>query len=433
METLLLNELFPAIDEAGIKKEIKLLPLAKVQTKDSITGGIKELNFDKETLSEIKKNFDENARGQRIPIELKHTDSGAYGWLKSIYLKEDGLYAEPEYNSKGLQVLSDKEYAYHSPELLFNYLNSVTVKNYKVVLSGITLTNRPVIKEITGVLNGFSENKCNKNREVKFMDSIMPNGVSPVGEETETKEKTIMDILESVGEIEGELQAHPDVLNKGGAPQLRNLLKTFKQYLAKFNKTKEAKTMPNEDNNATVASISMSELEKYKKEIEESFKLQLSEMQKKVDDANKRAEEREAIADERIKLSEEKVRLFEEKSFDKEDEILLSELIRDGKVKPAFKEKVMRQLKAARVTGIVKLSETENYNSYDELRKELQEREVVIKYGEIGTSSTPKKNNSDEVIKLSETYVKDGLNLKDAMQKAKNELKYDFVMSKRAN
>lgn len=55
------------------------------------------------------------------PIKLgSHADeTGAGGHIIGLEVRDDGLYAIPEWNEKGLQALKDGAYRYHSPEVAF--------------------------------------------------------------------------------------------------------------------------------------------------------------------------------------------------------------------------------------------------------------------------------------------------------------------------
>lgn len=377
----------------------------------TIDTGSQVLEVTSEVLQEIKRNFDLGARGQRIPIEIKHEDSGAYGWVTALWIEGEKMYIRPEWNSKGLQVLTDKEYAYLSPELLFNYKDSLTGQVFGIVLSGITLTNRPKMKHFTGVLEGFSE--CGKD---EFIPPHEP-------EKTQDKEEEeIMELANTLTLACEKIKKHSELFRKKGSPQLRNSLSLLTELVKKhLNNNKEEKTM--EDNKTAevkpVENISLTELEKFKKEMEDSFKLKLSEVESK-------AQEEKALAEERVKLAEEKVNLLLDKTATQEDELFLSELIRDGKVLPKEKERELRRLMAARKAGCVKLSESDNYNFYEEAKAELSGREKVINYSEVGTSSQTPADLDREVLKLSEKYAKEGMSLKEATIKAKNELNYEY-------
>lgn len=158
---LCFSEVSSLYDNTGIPKDkIQLFPVGTVKVTDYETKEVSELYCTNEMLQEIEANWRDNARGQKIPIEIKHEDSGARGWIENVqYIQNLGLFVTPDYNPLGTEELNKKIWGYASAELVKNYTNSITGKKYGIVLSGVSLTNRPVVKLITSVLQGFSENK----------------------------------------------------------------------------------------------------------------------------------------------------------------------------------------------------------------------------------------------------------------------------------
>ena len=93
----------------SIGEAIRLFPFGRF-----FKGG-KEINFTKELAKKFKlPHF-------KPPIKLGGHDDDTKGGGKIIELevREDGLYALPEYNEKGKAAFDEGDYAYHSPEVIW--------------------------------------------------------------------------------------------------------------------------------------------------------------------------------------------------------------------------------------------------------------------------------------------------------------------------
>jgi len=105
-----------------------------------------KLNFDKQTLEEIIRNFEINARRQEIPIDTLHQNNEAVGWIKNLRLVGEKLKAKVQWTTKGVKALKEGAFKYLSVELLPKWSDPETGKQYKNVLVGVSLTNKPFIK-----------------------------------------------------------------------------------------------------------------------------------------------------------------------------------------------------------------------------------------------------------------------------------------------
>lgn len=191
--------------------------------------------------------------------------------------------------------------------------------------------------------------------------------------------------------------------------------------------------MSDEVKKETPASITLAEMNKAIDEAKKTMEMKFAEQ---VTEITKQAQEKVNLAEERVKLSEQRISFLEGKLHDTEDEMILSEAIRGkdgkGRILPQDKEKWAKKLRAARKTGPVKLSETETYDSYSELVKELKEMKPVIEYGkEYGSSFTEetKEVTYAEVKKYAEQLKKDNpsLSAQEIANRAMAETGYKLV------
>lgn len=113
---------------------------------------------DKEFRNAVLKNFNDGVRGQLIPVVDGHDGSKkAYGWISKMWEQDNQLMITIRWNKRGREALKDEQFAYHSPQVKFNYYDPETKKYYGATLIELTLTNTPRIKRSSAVLAGFSE------------------------------------------------------------------------------------------------------------------------------------------------------------------------------------------------------------------------------------------------------------------------------------
>lgn len=138
----------------------------------------------------------------RAPIKLGSHDetTPAGGFITALEVREDGIYAVPEWNEKGLQALIDGAYRYNSPEILWagglENPSDGSAINAPLIL-GTALLHTPHLGEATAmyeveVIETDKENNMEEN--ITFPKSLWDRFVAPLlDRKTETVEvvKTI--------------------------------------------------------------------------------------------------------------------------------------------------------------------------------------------------------------------------------------------------
>lgn len=102
--------------------------------------------FDDAFFDEMIKNFNENVRGKRIPIDSEHMidPQGAKGYIVSLRKAPGvGLFAVPEWTDYGLSLLRDDRFKYFSPKFKKEWVQPKTGEKYHNVLTSIALTIDP--------------------------------------------------------------------------------------------------------------------------------------------------------------------------------------------------------------------------------------------------------------------------------------------------
>ncbi len=127
-----------------------------------------DFRFSKEELEEMANNFNSDVRGVEIAVDINHDPSKrAYAWIKpgSMYVssssKLDGEYSLygklHRYSDEGEKMLKNGVYRYFSLEIVGKLTTVIKdiKKTFKNVITGLALTNTPVIK---GLRATYSEN-----------------------------------------------------------------------------------------------------------------------------------------------------------------------------------------------------------------------------------------------------------------------------------
>lgn len=120
-----------------------------------------------EMLESFARNFTEGVVGVDLMIDYDHEQRGAAGWVKSVFVSNDGstLFGEVKWTPKGAKTLSDREFRYFSPEFTENYVHPHTGVSHGPTMLGGGLVNRPFLK--MDAIVTFKET-TNKTDEVKM-------------------------------------------------------------------------------------------------------------------------------------------------------------------------------------------------------------------------------------------------------------------------
>jgi len=123
-----------------------IIEVARVAEGDHPSYG--KLKITQEHLESMANNFKSNATGVDLAVNEDHRKNEAFGWFKDVFLSFDKqvLFGQVQWNTKGVQALSEKEYRYFSPEFRFNYTHPLSGEDFGPTLLGGALTNYPFLK-----------------------------------------------------------------------------------------------------------------------------------------------------------------------------------------------------------------------------------------------------------------------------------------------
>jgi hypothetical protein len=127
------------LDQSKDKQEIKIFPKKKIFVEKY------NYNFDFNDVffAEIVKNF-ENPKLFKPFGDEQHQLGTKFFDIVGLVIKSDGLYAQIELNSLGMQAIRDREYSYISPQ--WGKRTDTEGHIYTNVLMAITLTNIPALE-----------------------------------------------------------------------------------------------------------------------------------------------------------------------------------------------------------------------------------------------------------------------------------------------
>ena len=132
-----------------------------------------QIDLSEKVLGELKRNFDAGTRGIEIALDYDHKasegDSAAPGWLEAVQVRPAqgdgapaGLWGLVRWTTIGLRDVKSQIYRYLSAEFKPEYTDDLTGKKYKNVLIGLTLTNRPFMKNMPAIALAESGNTSSR-------------------------------------------------------------------------------------------------------------------------------------------------------------------------------------------------------------------------------------------------------------------------------
>jgi len=111
-----------------------------------------ELAISNSRLERFKENFDGGIR-KGVAIDIEHkSDEGAVGWVKNLTIEDNSLVALIEWTPEGIQLIRNKKYRFFSPEFDDFYEDNKTGEEYRDVLIGGAITNRPFLQELEEII-----------------------------------------------------------------------------------------------------------------------------------------------------------------------------------------------------------------------------------------------------------------------------------------
>lgn len=123
------------------------------------------------------KNFDSKVTNLDVAIDFSHDNhKEAAGWVLGLSTNDNGteLWADVSWTGAGKEKVMDKQFRYVSSEFEQNYLNNETMQKFGPTLTGVGLTNRPVIKGMDPLiqLSEYNEKEFVMDEKDKMIEQL---------------------------------------------------------------------------------------------------------------------------------------------------------------------------------------------------------------------------------------------------------------------
>ena len=103
----------------------------------------------KKLFNDFIDNWKNNILGRDIALDKTHNpEDGATGWIKDMKIVGERLKALVEWTPWGIELIEQKGFKYFSPEYRDSYIDKESGKEYKNVLFGGGITNRPFLTNL---------------------------------------------------------------------------------------------------------------------------------------------------------------------------------------------------------------------------------------------------------------------------------------------
>jgi hypothetical protein len=194
--------------EAGKPSPMMVFPVG-----DWTSAKYPRLSLSQELADEVIANFTADVLRTRVPVDLNHDPkSPANGWVERLYMAPfewngvsgEALFADWTPNDRGAQHVNSGEYAYDSLEIAAHE-DPVTGTQYDNVLKAISLTNRPVLRMMPGVLEAGDAVKLAEPVDLQLSE------VTLADEEPDPMASLLSDLEAVLGKASDTLKGKPGV------------------------------------------------------------------------------------------------------------------------------------------------------------------------------------------------------------------------------
>ncbi len=182
----------------------------------------------KKLFNDFIDNWKNNILGRDVAIDRTHNpEDGATGWIKDMKIVGDRLKALIEWTPFGIDLIEQKGFKYFSPEYRDSYTDKESGKEYKNVLFGGGITNRPFLTNLAPiVLSEDIENQCFKQENNEETKETLWLALQEYADHDEEKIKNILDVMkEHMQEMMSEMKT------KDGEHMVKSIIKTHMQQM----------------------------------------------------------------------------------------------------------------------------------------------------------------------------------------------------------
>lgn len=189
-------------ETGDLPREIQILPKGRVR---SAKG---EFLVDDAAIQELLGNAAQRQNDVVIDYEhqtLLNVEAPAAGWIKRLFAKPDGVWAEVEWTPRAAEYLRNREYRYLSPVV------GVRKSDQRAVyLHSAALTNTPAIDGMVPIVNKHD----NGEEDDESMDELRKKLIELLGLKEDAGDDAITQAVEALkASATAEVVAHKDILS----------------------------------------------------------------------------------------------------------------------------------------------------------------------------------------------------------------------------
>ena len=186
----------------------------------------------KKLFNDFIENWKSNVLGRDIAIDKTHDPSeGATGWIKDMKIVGDRLKALIEFTPWGIELIEQRGFKYFSPEYRDSYTDKETGKEYKNVLFGGGLTNRPFLTDLAPVILSEDMDVFQKQDNTELSNDLKDEMWLVLQEYANNDEDKIKNIMDVMNEHMKEAMA--EMKSDSGKLYIKNIIKNHMQMMMK--------------------------------------------------------------------------------------------------------------------------------------------------------------------------------------------------------
>lgn len=182
----------------------------------------------KKLFNDFIDNFKNKVLGREVAIDKTHDPSeGATGWIKEMKIKEDKLLALIEWTPWGIELIEQKGFKYFSPEYRDSYIDKESGKEYKNVLFGGGITNRPFLTNLAPIVLSEDMDVFQKCENTELSDDFKEELWKSFEEHMDHDEDKIKNIMDAMQEHMKEAMA--EMKSDNGKIYVKNIIRNHMQ------------------------------------------------------------------------------------------------------------------------------------------------------------------------------------------------------------
>ena len=189
-----------------------------------------KIEGNKKLFNDFIDNWKNNVLGRDIAIDRTHNpEEGATGWVKDMKIVGDRLKALIEFTPWGIELIEQRGFKYFSPEYRDSYTDKETGKEYKNVLFGGGLTNRPFLTDLAPVILSEDMDVFQKQDNTELSNDLKDEMWFALQEYANNDEDKIKNIMDTMQEHMKEAMA--EMKSDNGKIYIKSIIRNHMQMM----------------------------------------------------------------------------------------------------------------------------------------------------------------------------------------------------------